>query len=217
MTDQPWTIRTQTDPAEFVNVLLKGKLYFPALDHYREQNENNIVSVICDKCKRLDLVACIGFFCFDLCLSCANDITKSLASSVSTTSLPDLREMIEAALILLSLSKQSSHPLPKDQGMQSQRADTNADTAATAAMNAGGWDAYIAKAEATVCPDTRAEIIQSVAQVFAADHASRTVDDLFPYEEWKTLIKHIYTDLVLKELEQLNRPQEAKQMEERSD
>ena len=48
-----------------------GTYYFPAWKHYHHG-----ANVICDKCHREHLSACIGYNNQDLCLSCADQMTR---------------------------------------------------------------------------------------------------------------------------------------------
>lgn len=51
-----------------------GIYYNPAEKHY---DDNSIIGVQCDKCKRTGLKVCIGWRQkFDLCMQCVSDIEK---------------------------------------------------------------------------------------------------------------------------------------------
>ena len=53
-----------------------GTYYFPAWKHY-----NRVANVICDRCYKNDLKACIGYGEQDLCLQCADQITNNVVST----------------------------------------------------------------------------------------------------------------------------------------
>lgn len=55
----------------YQNILEYGTFYYPAYKHY-----NNVVNVICDRCKTENLQACVGYGANqDLCLICVNQLT----------------------------------------------------------------------------------------------------------------------------------------------
>jgi hypothetical protein len=53
-------------------ILENGKFYYPAWSHY-----NKVVIVVCYKCGKSELKACIGFDNYDLCITCVEELTKS--------------------------------------------------------------------------------------------------------------------------------------------
>lgn len=54
----------------FSDIAKYGKYYNPANLHY-----NTTTRVMCDRCKRNNLIACIGYLDQDLCLPCAEQVT----------------------------------------------------------------------------------------------------------------------------------------------
>lgn len=70
------------------NVLLNGKLYYPASDHHIDKfKDANLINVCCDYCNTSMLKISIGFNDKDICLPCAelianNKGVKSLAEAV---------------------------------------------------------------------------------------------------------------------------------------
>lgn len=54
-----------------------GKYYNPASTHYGEGK-----SVICDRCAKRNLNACIGYLDYDLCLSCADVVDRKVNKSI---------------------------------------------------------------------------------------------------------------------------------------
>lgn len=59
--------------ADLKNVVTYGKYYFPAGLHYFRT-----CSVTCDRCKRTNLPACIGYTHYDLCMQCVDKVTKNI-------------------------------------------------------------------------------------------------------------------------------------------
>ena len=55
-----------------IKILKNGTYYFPATKHYN----NSATSVMCDRCHKINLNACIGFNIYDLCLLCIQDISN---------------------------------------------------------------------------------------------------------------------------------------------
>ena len=53
-----------------------GTYYFPAWKHYGDSSSD----VVCDKCLRHNLSACIGYGDQDLCLRCADQVTEACVS-----------------------------------------------------------------------------------------------------------------------------------------
>lgn len=58
----------------FMEIIKDGIYYNPAYKHYGD----NLISVMCDKCNRMNLTECYGHKekSYDLCLECYNDINK---------------------------------------------------------------------------------------------------------------------------------------------
>ena len=54
----------------FADIVINGKYYKPANSRYAPNS-----SVICDRCKKSDLIACIGYMDQDLCLPCADQVS----------------------------------------------------------------------------------------------------------------------------------------------
>ena len=57
-----------------------GTYYNPASTHYGEGK-----SVICDRCAKCNLTACIGYLNYDLCLSCADVVDRKANKSLQST------------------------------------------------------------------------------------------------------------------------------------
>ena len=55
----------------FLNIIKNGKYYCPAWTHYDKQT-----SVVCDRCGSTQLVVCIGWDKYDMCLKCVDTITS---------------------------------------------------------------------------------------------------------------------------------------------
>lgn len=60
----------------FADIVKYGKFYNPASLHY-----GNNTSVMCDRCKRKRLNACIGYMNEDLCLECTEYIVNKQAET----------------------------------------------------------------------------------------------------------------------------------------
>lgn len=54
---------------KYTMTLNNGIWYYPAWRHY-----NSLVCVVCDRCNKSNLPACIGFDNIDLCILCVNDL-----------------------------------------------------------------------------------------------------------------------------------------------
>lgn len=61
---------------EFIDIIEKGRVYYPAIDHY-----NNSPNVQCDRCFRNNLEICIGYSNKDLCLPCADILANYIKSN----------------------------------------------------------------------------------------------------------------------------------------
>lgn len=57
---------------KYLKILEYGKFYFPAWKHYGDSRAD----VVCDKCLKPNLSACIGYNDQDLCLSCVDEIAN---------------------------------------------------------------------------------------------------------------------------------------------
>jgi hypothetical protein len=68
--------------SKFSEVVENGQFFFPAYSHYGTKT-----NVVCDRCKKTNLVSCIGYDTLDLCLSCAGTVTEMLSKNI-TNSIP---------------------------------------------------------------------------------------------------------------------------------
>lgn len=66
---------------EFKIIAQYGTYYCPALNHYKLNPK--ATTVICDRCKKKDLIACIGLEGKDLCLPCDEEISRLLIPELS--------------------------------------------------------------------------------------------------------------------------------------
>lgn len=87
-TDRNLLINTITSE-DAKNILVNGKLYYPASNHYADNfKDPNLINVCCDFCNTSMLKISIGYNDKDICLSCADLIAnnkkgiKSLAEAV---------------------------------------------------------------------------------------------------------------------------------------
>lgn len=55
----------------FQSIVANGIYYYPAWKHY-----GRVVTVICDRCQKHGLTACIGLNSQDLCITCVDELTK---------------------------------------------------------------------------------------------------------------------------------------------
>jgi hypothetical protein len=58
---------------KFSKILKYGSFYNPAWKHYGIRGSN----VVCDRCKKSYLSACIGFEDVDLCLTCSDELVRN--------------------------------------------------------------------------------------------------------------------------------------------
>jgi hypothetical protein len=65
----------------FTDVAKHGQYYNPAHKHYQHHAR---VNVVCDRCKKKNLDACIGYQDLDLCLSCAERVNEIIKKNEST-------------------------------------------------------------------------------------------------------------------------------------
>ena len=63
---------TYLTDSDLLNICKLGKYYYPASNHYGTKE----TSVVCDRCHREDLKACIGYQNHDLCLNCSAKIIE---------------------------------------------------------------------------------------------------------------------------------------------
>lgn len=66
-----------------LNLCKYGTYYNPATKHY-----NNNANVVCDRCFRNNLDACIGWQTYDLCLQCVNTVNNDPLSKPTKPSEP---------------------------------------------------------------------------------------------------------------------------------
>ena len=57
----------------YLNIYRYGKYFFPARLHYHPTDD---IDVGCDRCRRIPLIACIGWRDHDLCLACATEVEE---------------------------------------------------------------------------------------------------------------------------------------------
>jgi hypothetical protein len=72
-----------TDTSIFIKILEQGKLFFPAIAHYRKDNGN----VECDRC-HVDRLSCaigadVGDKSYDLCMSCIQIVADIRAKQLA--------------------------------------------------------------------------------------------------------------------------------------
>ncbi len=70
----------------YQNILRYGTFYFPAYNHYGRE-----VNVVCDRCQTQQLNACIGHMQQDLCLRCADELTKTNTTYIGFPTNPPIR------------------------------------------------------------------------------------------------------------------------------
>ncbi|AYV75182.1 MAG: hypothetical protein Terrestrivirus1_56 [Terrestrivirus sp.] len=63
--------------SKFSEVVENGQFFFPAYSHYGTKT-----NVVCDRCKKTNLVSCIGYDTLDLCLPCAGTVTEMLSKNI---------------------------------------------------------------------------------------------------------------------------------------
>ena len=56
----------------YYQVIDSGTYYYPAWKHYGRPT-----TILCDRCNRQDLKACIGWSQYDLCLICVDELTRT--------------------------------------------------------------------------------------------------------------------------------------------
>ena len=54
----------------FYEIYQKGEFYNPAVSHYNFE----VIEVGCDRCGKLPIKTCIGWYDHDLCLNCVADL-----------------------------------------------------------------------------------------------------------------------------------------------
>lgn len=64
-----------------MEIAKKGMYFYPAYKHY-----GIITNVMCDRCNKTNLKACIGYDSRDLCLKCADTLISMSSQSVNTIS-----------------------------------------------------------------------------------------------------------------------------------
>src|ERR1700740_1607006 len=65
---------------DLIQIYKCGHFFYPAVDHYA-----NSSSVSCDRCKKDNLISCIGYKDRDLCLQCCADIERNLSMNNNPT------------------------------------------------------------------------------------------------------------------------------------
>ncbi len=75
--------------ALYTAILERGTFYFPAGAHY----SNPDAKVICDRCKRSGIPACIGFERNDLCLPCAEVVALRTTPAAGSDRIHVLRPL----------------------------------------------------------------------------------------------------------------------------
>jgi hypothetical protein len=60
----------------YYKVLEQGTYYYPAWKHYEK-----ITTVVCDRCEKSNLRACVGLGSQDLCMMCIEELTRSSIDS----------------------------------------------------------------------------------------------------------------------------------------
>jgi len=58
---------------KIMELVKKGTYYNPAYQHYGQEG-----NVFCDKCKKQDLLVCIGYETNDLCLQCVQEVVECM-------------------------------------------------------------------------------------------------------------------------------------------
>lgn len=67
----------------YKEIVVNGQFYHPAWKHYARKCD-----VVCDRCQRHNLKACIGYGDMDLCLKCTDSITSFPAGFGTEPSIP---------------------------------------------------------------------------------------------------------------------------------
>ena len=58
----------------YFRVVDNGTYYYPAWKHY-----GKLVSVVCDRCGKSNLKACVGLGQLDLCMICIDELTRGVS------------------------------------------------------------------------------------------------------------------------------------------
>lgn len=72
---------------DLMNVIQKGKYYYPAFRHY---SQFSFANVICDYCNKSNLNSCIGYENKDLCLNCIEHFTNNMEKVSQTIKFEDM-------------------------------------------------------------------------------------------------------------------------------
>jgi hypothetical protein len=76
--------------AQLNDIITYGSYYYPATSHYTRS-----CTVMCDRCKKTNISACIGYNNFDLCLECVDKVIKEKGKIVDVpVYLPDEKPLI---------------------------------------------------------------------------------------------------------------------------
>ena len=113
---------------DFTNITKYGTFYYPASKHY--SHNNPAANVVCDRCKRSGLDACIGWNDQDLCLSCVNEIIKTHSpiqrdhpESLTFMQQSQFRTNMQQSQFrptMTEMEQSQFHPLPLTRMIQSQ-------------------------------------------------------------------------------------------------
>lgn len=61
-----------THKQNYQKIVNNGSYYYPAWKHY-----GRVTTVVCDRCNKSGLKACIGFGQSDLCMICVEELTRN--------------------------------------------------------------------------------------------------------------------------------------------
>ena len=99
------------------NIYFLGKYYNPASSHYPYQN--SVVS--CDRCHRTNILVAIGWESYDLCLSCADDMSKLfLKPKIDPTFFPEQPRTLMASSMFDPGKKAPAPPPPSSYSFSSK-------------------------------------------------------------------------------------------------
>jgi hypothetical protein len=76
---RPVVVKVHMDPTMAAQILNHGVATFPAYKRYPLQPSGLPMTVTCDRCKRANLSACIGFRDQDLCGKCFDDVAEAFS------------------------------------------------------------------------------------------------------------------------------------------
>ena len=97
-----------------------GTYYNPANKHYKYKGIVN-----CDRCSRTNLLVCIGWEEYDLCLKCADDLSINMKkrSKKKMVKPPPLREIDTLTFMMKDQFKDFEYPHTKTRMLQTQFED----------------------------------------------------------------------------------------------